>query len=63
MDDMFCNVGGIMPLSDMQPHVLAMAYVPVQHLDEVYEVDTALDRGTLFPELDKPFLAGGMGNV
>ena len=63
MEDMFCNMGDVMPRPEMQPHVLAMAYVPVQHLDQVYEVDTALDRGTLFPELDKPFLAGGMCNV
>jgi hypothetical protein len=35
---------------------LAMAYVPMQTLKEKYDQDTALKNGTLFPELDKPFL-------
>ena len=34
---------------------LAMAYVPTQKLGEVYSENDALERGTLFPELDKPF--------
>jgi hypothetical protein len=34
---------------------LTMAYVPYQNMDTVYEADQALTRGTLFPELDKPF--------
>lgn len=39
--------------------VPAMAYVPWQYLTTVYEPDRALEVGTIFPELDKPFLAGG----
>lgn len=39
--------------------VLAMAYVPWQQFTTVYEPDKALEIGTIFPELDKPFLAGG----
>lgn len=35
---------------------LAMAYVPWQTLGEVYPETKALQQGTLFPELDKPFL-------
>lgn len=35
---------------------IAMAYVPYQPLDTVYEQETALKNGTLFPNLDKPFL-------
>lgn len=35
---------------------LAMAYVPVQKWRMLYEEDVALERGTLFRELDKPFL-------
>lgn len=35
---------------------LAMVYSPKQVWGETYEVDVALERGTLFPELDKPFL-------
>ena len=34
----------------------AMAYVPWQRLDEMYTPGTALERGTLYPELDKPFM-------
>ncbi len=39
--------------------VVAMAYVPWQQFKDVYEPEVALCRGTLFAELDKPFLAGG----
>ena len=34
---------------------LAMAYVRRQKLEKMYEPEMALMRGTLFPELDKPF--------
>lgn len=40
--------------------VLTMAFVNLQPLDSVYELSDAFCRGTLFPNLDKPFLAGGM---
>lgn len=36
----------------------AMAYVPIQKMTSVYPEATALERGTLYPELDKPFLVG-----
>jgi len=36
--------------------VLAMAYVPWQQWEDLYDEDTALQRGTLFAQLDKPFL-------
>lgn len=35
------------------------AYVPMQEIDCVYEPEVGFGRGTLFPALDKPFLAGG----
>ena len=35
--------------------VVAMAYVPFQQWGDVYEPERALDAGTLFPDLDKPF--------
>lgn len=38
--------------------VLAMAYVPMQTDLEIYSCKKALACGTLFPALDKPFLAG-----
>lgn len=34
---------------------LTMAYVPIQQWKDVYSEPDALCRGTLFPELDKPF--------
>ncbi len=35
---------------------LAMAYVPWQHLTQIYEdLDKAYCTGTIFPELTKPF--------
>ncbi len=35
---------------------LAMAYVPWQRLTHIYEdLDEALENGTIFPELNKPF--------
>ncbi len=36
---------------------LAMAYVPMQRLNGTYDLEEAFARGTLFPDLDKPFLA------
>ena len=35
---------------------LTMAYVPFQQIEGVYNWDEALKSGTLFPNLDKPFL-------
>ena len=36
-----------------------LAFVPVQELKQVYEPERGFCRGTIFPELDKPFEAGG----
>ena len=42
-------------------HVLAMAYVPWQQFRNLYDLDRALQVGTIFAELDKPFTGrGGM---
>lgn len=42
--------------------VLAMAYVPWQHFDALYDLSIGLQVGTIFPELNKPFrgFKGGM---
>ena len=37
---------------------LAMAYVPYQPFENLYDGDTALERGTLFKALDMPFMGG-----
>lgn len=43
-------------MPDTEAMVLAMAYVPTQEWNDIYSEDLALCKGTLFPELDKPFL-------
>ena len=40
---------------DIDDMPIAMAYVPRQSWDEVYEKDKGFMRGTIFPKLDKPF--------
>lgn len=40
--------------------VVAMAYVPWQTLETVYEAEDGYVRGTVFPELDKPLMVGGV---
>lgn len=42
---------------DFDRFPVAMAYVPWQRLTNIYEdLDEALLNGTIFPELNKPFL-------
>lgn len=42
---------------------LAMAYIVIQpEIKRVYYTDDALRQGTLFPELDKPFLGSRGAN-
>lgn len=36
----------------------AMAYVPMQQWQQTYDLGLALSRGTIFPELDLPFVMG-----
>ena len=40
---------------------IAMAYVPWQSFREIYDFHKGLSRGTIFPELDKPFCGRGGG--
>ncbi len=35
---------------------LAMAYVPVQVWNQTYDPEVGICRGTIFPELDLPFI-------
>lgn len=46
------------PLSDM---AIAMAYVPWQVWRNLYDMDKALKVGTVFEDLDKPFLGRRCG--
>lgn len=41
--------------------VLAMSYVPLQFYRDMYSVDKGFTAGTIYPELDKPFLGGNVG--
>ena len=41
--------------------VAGMAYVPYQQYCELYAAEQGLENGTIFPELDKPFLGAGRG--
>ncbi len=56
--DCGCPVPGVIPALPADA-AAAMAYVPFQTDNAVYDVQKALQRGTVFPVLDKPFLAGG----
>lgn len=38
--------------------VLAMSYVLTQQWSEPHDMSRALQCGTIFPELDKPFMMG-----
>lgn len=40
-----------------------MAYVPLQRFGKVYEPDTALVKGTIFPELYKPWYGSRPANL
>lgn len=37
---------------------IAMGYVPCQQWSQTYPLDKSLERGTIFPELDLPFVMG-----
>lgn len=38
--------------------VLAMAYMPLQIFKETYDIHEGFNAGTIFPELNKPFMPG-----
>ncbi len=38
---------------------VAMCYVPWQSFDQVYDLDKGFMCGTIFPELNKPFMGKG----
>ena len=52
-----CPSDGIIPALP-EDAAVTMAYVPFQTDNGVYEPAQALKSGTVFPVLDKPFLAG-----
>lgn len=42
---------------------LAMMYVPYQRFENLYEPEKALERGTLFADLDMPFYGSKRGHT
>ena len=38
---------------------VGMGYVPIQSWQQPYALETAFRRGTIFPDLDLPFMMGG----
>lgn len=56
--DYNCQLGmnNYQPVDDMP---LAMAYVPIQRFGNVYDLCKGFERGTIFPDLDKPFYGAG----
>ena len=53
----YCEPQSVCVSVDQCP--IAMAYVPMQRWCETYEPAEGWHRGTIFPELDLPFLGGG----
>ncbi len=56
--DMTRSHGNCFDMTTESGQTVAMAYVPMQIFGKLYEPCTALEEGTLFPELNKPFLGG-----
>ena len=54
------SMGGVAPSNTwgLQNYPLASVYSPIQHWRELYDEDTAIQKGTIFKELDLPFLCG-----
>ena len=42
----------------IETYPLGMGYVPMQQWSQTYSLDQGLSRGTIFPELDLPFVMG-----
>jgi hypothetical protein len=65
MDNTYLETGCSMHPENDQPMenmpVVGMAYVPMQHLKTMYEPMDGFVIGTIFPELDKPWLPKGCG--
>ncbi|MBQ7038100.1 MAG: spore coat associated protein CotJA [Clostridia bacterium] len=57
--DMYMCTENIVTEQNCDDMVLAMAYVPVQQFNTLFEIEEGFARGTIYPELDKPFMGGG----
>ena len=54
-----CRTGYFGEREEIDDLPLAMAYVPVQKWEKLYDPAAALERGTLFCRLDLPFVGKG----
>ncbi len=51
-----CNCKNCRELPEMPEYpVLANSYVPYQYMDEIFDPAEALENGTVFPELVRPY--------
>lgn len=55
MENNCLNKPEAIPYKYRDDFVTGMAYVPWQHFGNVYEPHKGFTRGTIFPDLDKPF--------
>lgn len=58
VEAMFAKLPPIGAIENNTSMPVAMAYVPWQQFNQTYPVEQAMSRGTLFPELDFPFVMG-----
>lgn len=42
--------------STVDPRILTMAFINMQPLDNVYETEEGFTRGSIFPNIDKPYI-------
>lgn len=56
-----CGCSGAMnsSMEKIDQYPIAMAYVPWQKYGETFDLETGFHIGTIFPELDKPFMRAG----
>ncbi len=58
-DGTYVNIGNTVTEHSCDDMVLAMAYIPIQQFNTLFEIEEGFDLGTVFPELEKPFVGGG----
>ena len=51
---------GTGPCFEQQDGILTMAFVNMQPSPDVYTPEAGYKKGTIFPDLDKPLLVGGL---
>ncbi|KIR03911.1 hypothetical protein P261_02726 [Lachnospiraceae bacterium TWA4] len=58
-NQMSSNQNQSTPPPNSNDWVVAMAYVPWQTYTETFDLSRGFQTGTIFPELNKPFMAAG----